>query len=76
MAPSEIAKNGRELAISHICLQQLLLPPSRRHQLLNLMMMIRHLMAGDATLGLRINLNTRREDNDKLGMSKFKFNYI
>ena len=74
--PFGTAKNGRELTVSHIRLQLLLLPPSRRHQLLKLMATLRHLMAGDAALSLRIDCNTTEEDNDKLEMSNFKFNYI
>ena len=57
-------------------LPQLLLPPSRRHQLLKMMATRRHLMAVDAALSLRIAFNIIIEDNDKLARSNFYFNYI
>ena len=42
-------------------LQQQLLPPSRRHQLLKLMATRWHLMAVDAAVSLRIDSNTVKE---------------
>ena len=55
------AQGGRELTVSYISLQQLLLPPSRRHQLLKLMATRWHLMAVDAAVSLRIESNTVKE---------------
>jgi len=54
-------------------LQLLLLPLSRRHQLLKLMATRRHLMTGDAALSWRIAFNTIKEDIDKLAVSNFYF---
>jgi len=55
------AQGGRELTVSYISLQQLLLPSSRRHQLLKLMATRWHLMGGDAAVSLRIDSNTVKE---------------
>ena len=52
-------------------LPQLLLPPSRRHQLLKLMATRWHLIADAAALSLRIDYNSIKEDNYKLGVSNF-----
>ena len=49
----------------------LLLPPSRRHQLLKLMATRRHSMAIDGTLSLLIAFNVVEEDNAKLRVSIF-----
>ena len=70
-APFGIAKNSEELTVSHICLQLLLLPPPRRHQLLKLMAKGLHLMADDDALSLWIAFNIIREENDTLGTSNF-----
>ena len=51
-------KNERELTYTCICLQLLLLQPSRRRQLLKVMATRWHLMAGDAALSLHIPFNT------------------
>ena len=67
------AENGRELTVYCIRLQLLLLPLSRRHQLLKLMATRRHSIAVDATLSLRIALNYIKEDIDKLTVSNFYF---
>ena len=55
------AQDGRKLTVSYISLQQLLLPPPHRHQLLKLMTTPWHLMAVDATISLRIDSNTVEE---------------
>ena len=56
-----LAQDGRKLTVSYISLQQLLLPSSRRHQLLKLMATRWHLMDGDAAVSLRIDSNTVKE---------------
>ena len=66
-----MAENEQELTDFHIRLQLLLLPPSRRHQLLKLMATGWHLMAGDAALSLRIASNAISEDSHKLRWSNF-----
>ena len=55
----------------YVSLRQLLLPPSRRHQLLKLMAMRWHVMAVAAAVSLRISSNTVKEDNHKLKVSNF-----
>ena len=67
------AQNGRGLTVFYIRLQQLLLPPSRRHQLLKLMATRWHLMAVDATTSLRIASNSIEVEVYKLVVSNFKY---
>ena len=67
------AENGWELTDFYISLQQLLLPPSRRHQLLKLMATRRHLMDAVAVLILRIASNTIEIDVPKLRLSNFNY---
>ena len=50
-------KNGRELTVSRVRLQQQLLLPLRRHQLLKLAATPRHVIADDAALSLWISTN-------------------
>ena len=73
---SGAVENGRELTVFYISLQQLLLPPSRRHKLRKLMATQWHLMAGNAAASWRIASNIVEEDNHKLRVSNFYFNYI
>ena len=67
------AENGWELTDFYISLQQLLLPPSRRHQLLKLTATRWHLMAAAAAFILRIASNTIELEVSKLVVSNFKY---
>ena len=67
------AHNGRGLTVFYIRLQQLLLPPSRRHQLRKLMATQWHLMAVDAAVSLRIASNSIKVEVYKLVVSNFKY---
>jgi len=67
------AQNGRGLTVFYIRLQQLLLPPSRRRQLLKLMATRWHLMAVDAAVSLRIASNSIKVEVYKLVVSNFKY---
>ena len=69
--PVRTGKNGREPTDIYISLQLLLLPPSRRHQLLKLMATRRHSIAVDAALSLRIASNIIKEGTAKLAVSIF-----
>ena len=71
--PVRTAKNGREPTDFYIRLQLLLLPPSRRHQLLKLMATRRHLMATVAAPILRIASNTIEIEVSKLRLFNFKY---
>ena len=70
---SGAAENGRELTEIYIRLQQLLLPPSRRHQLLKLTATRWHLMAASAAIILRIASNSIKLEVSKLVVSNFKY---
>ena len=65
------AKNGQYLTVFYVSLQQLLLSPLRRHQLLKLVATRWHLMAVAASVSLCIPSDIVEEDNHKLRVSNF-----